>query len=479
MGNGNELDVFMNPGSIAVIGASERPGSWGSFIMNGLLSTSYPGKIYPVNNRAETVFGMPVFKDLMAIEDPIELAVITIPENFVEESVMLCGRKGVKGIIIVTAGFGEAVEGGRDREEALAELAHSYGMRLIGPNVSGVYNLNAQFNASPTSPDHMWRSPIAIVTQGGFAFKDLIAAGYYRRLGLSKFIHTGNECDLTVTDFLEYLGEDEETKAVIVYLETVRDGKRFMEVARKAAKIKPVIVYKAGRTQGGIRAAQSHTGALAGTNEIFKGFFNQAGLVFSPTMELLLPLSHALIERPPVRGKRVCVITMGGSWGVALADAVEEVGLVMPELSAKLQNKLRDLGIPERASVKNPVDIGASGLYFVVDVMVAVGREILTSGEFDALIFHGVGAHGKLNEDSSEGMKAFVGAEKKISLGFCELEKETGIPVFIGSNQTPWESQTMYDLNEMGVRFFNRVNETTLLISLMHDYWRRNQDRGR
>ena len=193
-----ELDVFLNPKSVAVIGASERPASWGSFIMRGLLSSNFAGRIYPVNSRADQVSGIPAFKDVRDIEDAVDLAVCAIPDKFVKETIEACGQKGVKGITIITAGFAETSEQGGHQQESLAGLARSLGIRLIGPNVSGTFNLHAGFNASSIPADNLTATPIAAACQGGYAFYDILSSGWAKGLGGGKFMHTGNESDLTV-----------------------------------------------------------------------------------------------------------------------------------------------------------------------------------------------------------------------------------------------------------------------------------------
>ncbi len=469
----NELNVFLNPKAVAVIGATERPGSWGSFIMQGLLSRPYAGKIYAINQHAGQIYGVPTFRDVAEVNEPIDLAILTIPEHSVEKAVEACGQKQIKGLTIITAGFGETSQSGKDREKALVRLARSFGMRLLGPNVSGTFNLHAEFIASSSPAEHLVSTPLAAVCQGGYAFNDLLASGFSRGMGVGKFIHTGNECDLTATDFLEHFGQDPDVRAIVMYIEAIRDGRRFSQVARDVSMAKPVVVYKGGRTPGAARAAQSHTGALAGTREIYQSLFHQAGVVISPSMELLLPLGHALIERPPVRGRRIAIMTMGGSWGVALSDSLEEAGLIVPELSSKVQQSLRSLGMPLRASTRNPVDIGASGLFFEVDTFIALGREILCSGEVDALILHGMSEPGMLGKEAPLRLTLFLDINKRVIQGFNDLEKETGLPVLIGSIFTPWESQVVYDVNEQGIRIYNRLDETAQLLSLLYRYWNR------
>ena len=465
-----ELDVFLNPGSVAVIGASDRPASWGSFIMQGLLSSNFAGRIYPVNSRADQVSGIPAFKDVRDIEDTVDLAVCAIPEKFVRETIEACGQKGVKGITIITAGFAETSEQGDQQQKSLAGLARSFGMRLIGPNVSGTFNLHAGFNASSIPADNLAATPIAAACQGGYAFYDILSSGWAKGLGVGKFIHTGNESDLTITDFLNAFGHDPEVKAIVMYIEAIRDGRRFMEIAGEVAGSKPVVVYKAGRTTDSARAANSHTGALAGEWPVYKGLLRQVGAVISPSMEMLLPIGHALIERPPMRGRRVAIITVGGSWGVALTDSIVEAGLAVPEFSPELQKELRNLGMPERASVKNPLDFGASGQFLAVDFPISLARAILASKEVDALVVHGIGRPGMHSADTGEDWKIMLEIEKQQVNKICALEKETGIPVLVGSHYSPWESQAISDLNNTGLRIYNHLHEIAWLLKAMHEY---------
>lgn len=471
MDKNEDLNVFFNPKSVAVIGATERAGSWGSIIMESLQLKKFPGRIYAVNRHTKVVYGRSTFKDVRDIPGPVDLAVFTIPEQSVEETITACGRKHVKGIVIITAGFGETSEAGRAREKDIVSLAHSFGIRLLGPNVSGVYNLHADFVAAGARVKTPFSSPLAAISQGGFAFHDLIASGASVGMGVGKFVHTGNESDLTVTDFLAHFCDDPEVKGILMYLETIRDGRRFMAVARRVAEKKPLVIFKAGRTPGGDRAARSHTGALAGNTEIYNGLLHQIGIIMSPTMELLLPLSHALLERPVMSGRRVAIFTMGGSWGVVLSDSLEEAGLLVPELSPELQNRLKSFGMPERASIKNPIDIGAiSGPIPPAETVLEFGREILSSGEVDALIFHGLGRPGMIDESDPDKLPPWLEFEKKALRAFSELEREARIPVLIGNHYSRWESQVLSDLNEEGIRSYNRIDEITQILSLMHQY---------
>jgi len=473
----SDLDVFLKPKSVAVIGATERPGSWGSFIMEGLLSRPYPGQIYPVNSHAGEVYGLPAFRDVRDITGRVDLAVLAIPRKSIEETFKACCEKKVRGVTIITAGYGEALEGGRNKELDLTRLARSSGMRILGPNVSGTFNLDADFNASALPANRLVPTPLAAVCQGGYAFYDLLSSAFSQGMGVGKFIHTGNECDLTVTDFLDLFGEDPDVKGILMYLETVRDGRRFIGVAHEVSRKKPIVVYKGGRTPGSSRAAMSHTGALSGSRKIYKGLLHQTGIIVSPSMELMIPIGHALIDRPPMRGRKIAVVTMGGSWGVALSDSLEEAGLDVVELSPALQKRLRSIGMPNRASTKNPVDIGASGRYYDVDTMLNVGREILLSGEVDAMVLHGVGSAGTLDENTPPKRRMFINTNNQIIQGFHAMERETKIPVLIGSHYSKWQSQEILNANEKGIRAYQSLYDLARVLVSMWEFWDMSQSR--
>lgn len=474
-----DLNVFLSPKSIAVIGASERPGSWGSFIMEGLLSQKYPGNIYPVNHQAERIFNLPAFRDVRDIEENVDLVIVAIPEKYLEETLMACGEKKVRGVTVITAGFAETSDTGGLVQEKLSRLTRSMGLRLLGPNVSGTFNLHDGFFAASKHSDHLLKTPVAAVSQGGFAIHDLLASGVSQRMGVGKFIHTGNEADLTVTDFLELFEFDPDVRAIVMYLETIRDGKRFLEVARRVNRIKPIVVYKGGRTADSARAAQSHTGALSSDWRITRGMFNQAGIVISPSMELLLPLAHALIERPRLKGGRIGIITMGGSWGVALADALVESGLTVPEFSKGLQGRLKHLGLISRSSSKNPVDFGATGMFTDTDFLLALGREILGSGEVDAMVLHGFGRAGtRAPETETETARLFLKVQEEQMRRFSALEEELGLPVLIGNHHDRWGSHVISRLTDRGIRVYTRIHDMAWLLSAMVAYGRKAGEPG-
>lgn len=476
------LKVFLWPQSVAVIGASDTPGTWGSFIMEGLLTWKYPGKIFPVNRNGTMVYGIPSYRDIRDIPERVELAVVAVPQQVLEETLIGCAARGVKGVTLISAGFGEVDRQGQARERHLRDLASSLGMRLLGPNVSGTFNLHFGFNASGAPARQLVPSPLAAVCQGGYAFYDLLAAGGPRKMGVGWFVHTGNECDLEVTDFLELLGEEPQVKGLVMYLEALRNPRRFMMVARELSRTKPILVFKAGQTSGGARAAQSHTGALSGEHGMYAGAFRQAGVLMCPNIELLLSLGHILVERPLMKGNRVGIITMGGSWGVSLTDELEKRGMSVPELSPGLQSSLRGLGMPERASTKNPVDIGAAGIsyHLTPENVVKMAREMLVSEELDALIFHGLGRPGMAREREADRARGvFLKVEVSLMREVQALEKETGRPVLLGCCLSPWESQAVCDLNFEGIRTYQRLDEMAWGLALLMQRGRYLKQEGR
>jgi acyl-CoA synthetase (NDP forming) len=446
--------------------------SWGAFVMRGLCSTNFPGKIYPINRGSDRVFNLPAYQDIRDIPEPVDLAVIAIPAEHVAAAIEACGQKGVRGVTVITAGFAETYAGGVQEQARLARLARSLGMVLLGPNVSGTFNLHAGFNTTPGEAHTIFKTSIAAISQGGFAFSDILTSGRHQRMGVGRFVHTGNEADLTVTDFLELFGQDDEIQAIVMYIEAIRDGRRFARVARQVSRRKPIVVYKAGRSTDSARAAQSHTGAISSGWMIYRGIFQQTGVVMAPAMELLLPLAHALVERPAINGNRIGIITMGGSWGVSLADSLAESGLSVAEFSAPLQNRIRTLGLTDRASAKNPLDFGASGRFVDTEFLLNLCKAILGSGEVDAMVLHGFGRAG---QKASEGKDSdiFYDVQKEQALKIAALEKKYNRPVLVASHHSQWESQTVQELIQQGIRVYTRLSDIAVVLSGLHAYWRK------
>jgi acetyltransferase len=455
-----------------VVGASERPDVWGHWLFHKLLTTGFPGPVYPVNRRAQTVLGQPAYATVSAIPGAVDLAIIAIPAEQLFETIRDCCRKGVPAGLIITAGFSEARQDGRAQEQEIVAYARAHGMRLVGPNVSGIINLHANLLAHPAEHPYLYKTPVTFICQGAYAITDLAAREVSARRGFGKFLHTGNEADISVVDFLEYCADDPETQAICLYIEGLRDGRHFLDVARRIAPHKPIVVFKSGSTADGSRAAASHTGALTGSASMYRDLFRQAGLVQSPTFELCLIITHALLEMPRLLQPTMGIATMGGSWGVMLTDALGQCGLHVPELPPALQAEMRRLGMPERASVRNPVDFGAAMGTLSAEVRIQMVELMLACEGIGGVVVHGYGPPGFLPADTPVSARQRFTEEKALLHSFHALQERYQKPVVLATAMTPLESQMVRELIDEGLRFQHRLDDTAAVLAALRSYSR-------
>ncbi len=349
------LDYFFKPRAIAVIGASNDPLKLGYEVFKNLKKYR-DGKVYPVNVKDEVVQGVKAYKNVKEIPGEVDLAIIVVPKRFVKQAIIDCGEKGVKGAVIITAGFGETGEEGKKEERELVEIAHKYGMRLIGPNCVGIMNTHNDMNA--TFIMDAKKGSIGFVSQSGALGAGIVYKTVKEGIGFSKFISVGNMADLDFAELMEYLGETEEDRAIALYIEGLKDGRKFIEVAKRVTKKKPVIALKAGRSESGARAASSHTGSLAGSWRIYEAAFKQSGVLVADTIDDMLSMARAFTQPLP-KGRRVAIMTNAGGPGVLTADAIDKRGLKLADLEEETIEELRSF-LPPMAAVKNPVDMIAS-----------------------------------------------------------------------------------------------------------------------
>jgi acyl-CoA synthetase (NDP forming) len=350
------LDYLFKPRSVAVIGASNIPGKWGCDILN-LLLTKGERNVYPINKNKAEVLGVKAYSSLAEVPGPVDFAVITVASEALPAAMEDCVRKGVKTALIISGGFAETGEVGAEAEQKIVEIARRGGIRFIGPNCAGHLNTHSNLFTATYCPP-LKQGPVAFVTQSGNLGLTVLAMGCEVGLGFSKYVSSGNEADLHFEDYLEYLGQDEETKVILGYVEGLREGKRFLRLAREVTKRKPVVIMKVGRTDSGARAARSHTAALSGSDELSDAAFKQAGVIRVEEVSELIEVALVLLGQPLPRGKRVAVLTVGGGLGVIAADVLKRRGLEVPPLSAKTLEKLNSV-LSGRWSRGNPVD--ASG----------------------------------------------------------------------------------------------------------------------
>jgi len=475
-----DLSFFLNPDSVAVIGASTRSGTWGNRIAAGLIESGYPGRLYLVNPSTKELFGLPSYAGLDEIPGDIELAVITIPADRLLQALESCARKGTRGVVIISSGLAETDSHGKRLEEEIAAFCRRKNIRIIGPNVSGIYNLHAQFYATGGNAFQLKSSRMSFICQGGFAVHNIISRAHSKGIGIGKFVQTGNEADLQCVDFLDLLGEDPETEAILMYIEGIKDPGRFIRLAREIVPKKPIIVYKGGKSRAGNRAAASHTGALAGSYEIYEGFFKQARCIQASRFETIIELGHALIHLPPLRGSRIGVITEGGSWGVMLTDLLSSNAFSVPELSKPLQETLRDIGMPSRASTKNPVDFGAGRGTLGIEEKGSIVEALLSSDELDAVIIHGYGTIGTDSETTPDWITAYQRDEEKFVKKGIALMTHYEKPLMFCANASQFESTTLRNLFLDEIQVFSRLEDIVEALSVMRLYqnYRRSEFRN-
>jgi acetyl coenzyme A synthetase (ADP forming)-like protein len=357
---GAALDSILAPRSIAVIGASRSPNTIGWQILDNLLRHGYTGAVYPVNPSADAVHSIRAFRSVEEIPDAVELAVIVVPKQHVCAAAEACGRKGVKALVEISAGFREVRGEGVEREEALKEVARRYGMRIVGPNCMGVLNtapgvsMNATF--APTMPP---AGPVAFMSQSGAMGVTILDYAAEYGIGISQFVSVGNKADVSGNDLVAHWADDAQTRVILMYLENFGNPRKFTRLAREITKTKPIIVVKSGRSVAGARAASSHTGALAGADSAIDGLLRQCGVLRAETVEEMFDLAMAFSHQPVPAGNRVAIVTNAGGPGIIIADACEAHGLRVAELTEATRARLAEQ-LPAEASVQNPVDMIAS-----------------------------------------------------------------------------------------------------------------------
>jgi acetate---CoA ligase (ADP-forming) len=355
-----EVGPFLRPGSIALVGASDKPDSIGGLLLANLRQSGFTGPMYPINPRHQVIQGMTAYPDLASCPARPDLAMVAVPAPAVADVVGQAGVLGVRAVCVVSAGFAEIGGPGRALQDELLGRARAAGVRLIGPNCMGLLNggPDARFNAtfSPVFPPP---GRLAFVSQSGGLGLAALALLAGPSVGISGFVSIGNTADVSPNDLLLYWDEDPGTDVVLAYLESVPDPRRFARIARRISRHMPIVVVKAGRTGAGRRAASSHTAALAAGEIAVEALFHQAGVIRASTLEEMFDVATVLSAQPVPAGRRVAVLTNGGGPGILVADACEAAGLLVPELSDDTQAALR-AGLSSQASVKNPVDVVAS-----------------------------------------------------------------------------------------------------------------------
>ena len=354
-------DVFFKPGTVAVVGASKKA-KFGSGIPDILLQNGYGGRLYLVNPREKEINGLPVYARLTDIPVPIDLAIIVVPAPQVPKVIAECIDLGIPAVVLESAGFGETGPEGARLEDELRKLLRGAKTRVIGPNCLGLINTHDAFSTTEVNLESLRPGNIGVIAQSG-AFGNILADwAPTQDLFFSKLITIGNRLDVDETDCLYYFSDDDKTDVIVLYLEGVKDGRRFYEAAREVSRRKPILVYKGGRSAAGRKAIASHTGSLAGEDALYEGLFRQSGVIRASSFQELFDMARVLSREPLMASPRVCVVTGSGSLGVMTADVCTACGLELPDLTPETVLALREIA-PPWMNVKNPLDAGPSGLY--------------------------------------------------------------------------------------------------------------------
>ncbi|MBK9693512.1 MAG: CoA-binding protein, partial [Gemmatimonadetes bacterium] len=354
------LDPILAPRTIAVIGASRAPNTIGHQILANLVTYGYTGTVYPVNPTAPAVHAMKAWPSVTALPEVVDMAVVCVPKGAVPGVAEECGRQGVRGLVVISAGFREVGGAGVEREQALVEICQRHGMRLVGPNCMGVLNADPAVSMNATfAPSMPPFGHAGFVSQSGAMGLSVLDYAQEYGIGIAQFVSMGNKPDVSGNDVLLHWEHDPAIGVILMYVENFGNPRRFLEIARRVTRVKPIIVVKSGRSRTGARAASSHTGALAASDTAIDALLSQAGVLRAESVEELFDLAMAFGGQPLPRSRRVAVVTNSGGPGIIAADALEARGMTVAELDPVTVTRLKPL-FPEEASLRNPLDMIAS-----------------------------------------------------------------------------------------------------------------------
>ncbi len=376
-GEDRSLRPLFEPRAVAIIGASSKKGKIGYEILRNMIEGQFKEPIYPINPHEETILGLKAYQSVAEVPSVVDLCVITVSPSLVPQVLHECGDRKVRGAAIISAGYSEI--GNFELEKRVVEEASKNGIRVIGPNCAGIINTEKRLFA--TIESRIAPGCVAFITQSGAFGGAALAWARQERIGFSKFISYGNRCDVDEADLLDYLLQDRQTKVIVAYIEGLRDGRRFVETAKRVSARKPILAVKSGYSSEGMRATLSHTGAMAGSDSICDAAFRQVGIIRAEDIDDLFDMAKALSTQPLPNGDRMLVVTNSGGPGVMMVDALAKCGLKVPEPSNEMKDRFNFL--PEICSKKNPIDLTAQGGPDDYKKVIEVARD---SGDFDVLI---------------------------------------------------------------------------------------------
>lgn len=456
------LEKVLDARSVAIIGASRDDKKRGFHAVRALIEGKYEGSIYPINPHEETILGLRCYRSVLDIEGPVDLVLVTTPAESLLNILEDCGRKGAAGVVIVAGGFGEMGRKGKQLQDKMIDIAAKYNMRILGPNTSGMINVHSGLNLVGLL--QVPKGNLALLTQSGNMALHLITEARLKsQKGFSYYIGVGNEADIKFHEYLEFLTADPKTKAVVMYVEGMSDGRRFLQQAYQTTRQKPIVLLKGGRSAKGSRSAGSHTGALAGISEVSRTAFARAGVITVENSDELFPVAETLSSLPPINNSRVAILADGGGHATVAADVLSDQGLKIPELAKPTRQKLADLLRPN-ASLHNPVDVAGSadsnpGLF------ADCARILLESDQIGGLLV--VGLFGGYGLRFAEQLR-FIEEDAAHRMG--KLVRETGKPIVLHSMYNFARPHALDLLRYYGIPVFDSMEIACKCIAALSQY---------
>ena len=437
------LDKVLNAKSVAIIGASKNKTKRGYQAIKTLLADGFEGQIYPVNPKEDMILGLQCYKDISDIEGPVDLALITTPARTIPDILRKCGEKKVSGAVIIAGGFRELGAKGKQLEQQVVMAAKETGVRLIGPNTSGMINMKSNMNL--VGIQNAPKGHIALLCQSGNMALTLITEATIRKHeGFTYYVGVGNESDIKFHEYLEFFRNDPDTKAILMYVEGMSEGRKFLQEAHKTSIEKPIILLKSGRSATGKKSAGSHTGSLAGMSEVANRAYGRAGIIVIENSDELFPVAETLSSQPSIKNNSIAILADGGGHATIAADLLTDYGINLPELSDKTKENLRKI-LPEAASVTNPVDV-AGGTDSDPSLFADCAKIILQDPSVGGLLVVGLfGGYGIRFEES------LAIGEESAAHRFGAMVKKRNKPIFVHSLYSSYESHALDLLRHYGI----------------------------
>jgi acetyltransferase len=452
---------FLAPDSIAILGASPDPTKRGYKAMVGLINDGYEGAIYPINPKADTILGHKAYPSMESLPGPAALALICTPAKTIPDLLGQCGRNGTKGAIILASGFGEVDDAGAKLGQEVLEAAQKANVRIVGPNTSGIFNLHIKVNL--LALDNIKPGDIGVISQSGNMLLALVLEAQSNgHVGFSTYVGPGNQIDLGFADYLQYLGEDKNTRVATLYVEGFKDGRVFLNVAKNVAKTKPVVVYKSGSTEAGQKAAKSHTGALAGRYGMTVDLLRQVGVTVVSQSDEILPVAEGLGLLQQANGNRVAILADGGGQATIASDRLCEAGLALAELSDATRSALRGI-LFSQASLVNPVDVAGStdaNPSLLADCMGILVKD----ANVDMVLL--VGMFGGYGIRFAEELKA---EELQTADAIATLSGQTDKPLVVYSLYSHVRPEPLVRLREAGVPVYNSIEHAVQVLKALNE----------